>query len=609
LLKYQLSFLAVTVLALASCGSGLKRTDTLVAPTVAIPRAQPAPLPVEAPRSIAPPPIDPVDALIREAESFYDAGMKEYREGNLEKAKDKFDQALAVLLESNLDFDSDRRLGDEFNKLLEDIHGVELAALERGDTLAEHSYEAPPIESFAKLTFPVDPRVKQHVQEEMKSVQSDLPLVSNDYVDGVITFLQNHGRKYMETVIQRSGLYGPLISQILKEEGLPQDLIYVAAGESSFYPHALSRAGAVGIWQFMLGTGSLYGLRRDRWVDDREDPVKSTRAAARHLKRLYGQFGDWYLAMAAYDWGSEGLQRAIERTGYADFWSLRRLHALPNETENYVPIFLATALIAKDPKAYGFDVSPLPPISTEDVVVSVPTDLRLVADLIDHPVDELAQLNPSILQWSTPADNPQFVLHLPAGTKENLENAIAMIPAEKRMWWRAHRVEAGETLSAIAHKYRLAPVALAQANQVKEDEALIQGVHLLLPYASGDDYPRRFGRPGNVASSRTSTRLYQYHVRSGDTIDLIADRFDVSAYDIRRWNRLPSSRLAAGRVLKLYVHSSPVSAGPGARRTGSPHAARTRTANKRTVPAPGVRQTKVHSEPAASSASRNIAGR
>ena len=208
-------------------------------------------------------------------------------------------------------------------------------------------------------------------------MQSDLPLVSNDYVDGVLTYFQNRARGYITIVLRRLGVYQPIISEALRKEGIPQDLIYLAAGESAFNPYALSRTGAKGIWQFMPGTGLLYGLKKDRWVDEREDPAKSTQAAAHHLKDLYQTFGDWFLAMAAYDSGPLTVQRAIERTGYADFWSLRRLHALPTETENYVPIFLAIALIAKDPKAYGFDVQPDPPLAADQVAVSVPTDLRL----------------------------------------------------------------------------------------------------------------------------------------------------------------------------------------------------------------------------------------
>jgi membrane-bound lytic murein transglycosylase D len=427
---------------------------------------------------------------------------------------------------------------------------LEVAAFERGDALNEQKYEPSPIESFAGLTFPVDPKIAERVKKEVASVRSDLPLVSNEYVDGVITYLQNRGQGFMRTILKRIGQYQPLISQALREEGLPEDLIFVAAAESAFNPFALSRAGAKGIWQLMLSRGLEYGLRRDRWVDEREDPVKSTRAAIRHLKDLYQMFGDWYLAMAAYNCGPVNVQKAIERTGYADFWTLRRLQALPAETQNYVPIILATALIAKDAAAYGFEVEPDPPLETDRVVVEVPTDLRLVAQLIDRPVEELIRLNPGLLRWTTPGNNPEFVLNLPPGTREAYEQAIAAIPPEKRIWWRAHKVMEGETLSSVAQKFGVATVALATANGLERTAVLEAGSRLVVPLAAGSESSLQRVR------ARASRKPYYYRVKAGDSLDRIADRFDVTPYQIRRWNRLKSAHLKTGQRLTLYVASA-----------------------------------------------------
>jgi membrane-bound lytic murein transglycosylase D len=451
------------------------------------------------------------------------------------------------LLESDLDVQGDDRLSGEFDKLVEDVYAAEAAALERGDTLSPHNYVPPPLESFSGLTFPVDPRIKQQAQQELKAVRSDLPLVSNDYVDGVLTYFQNRGRAYITMALKRLGIYQPVISDALRKEGIPQDLIYLAALESAFNPYALSRAGAKGIWQFMLGTGLLYGLRKDRWVDEREDPLKSTQAAARHLKDLYQTFGDWSLAMAAYDCGAVAVQAAVERTGYADYWTLRSLHALPAETEDYVPIFMATLMIAKDPKAYGFDVQPDPPLSADQVIVSTPTDLRLVAQLIDTPVEELTRLNPSLLRWTTPPNNPQFALDLPKGTKELFEQRVAAIPEDKRIWWRAHKVEEGETLSSIARKLHVSPVALREVNRLDDESALEQGTHLVVPLAPG--------RESSLVRVREGGPRYavRYRVRAGDTLELIADRYDVTPYQIRRWNNLKTPRLTPGASLRIYV--------------------------------------------------------
>ena len=473
--------------------------------------------------------------------------MADYRSGNLEAAKEKFDQAVEKLLESNLDVQGDDRLSGEFDKLSEDIYAAEAAALERGDTLSPHNYVSPPLEAFSGLTFPVDPKVKQQAQEEVKAVRADVPLVSNDYVDGVLTYLQNSGRSYVATTLKRMGLYQNLISETLRKEGIPQDLIYLAALESAFNPYALSKEGARGIWQFMLGTAMLYGLKKDRWVDERQDPVKSTQAAARHLKELYQEFGDWSLAMAAYDCGPLTVQAAVERTGYADYWALRRLHALPEETEDYVPIFMATLMIAKDPKAYGFDIQPDPPLVADQVLVSTPTDLRLVAQLIDRPVDDLTRLNPSLLRWTTPPNDPQFILNLPQGTKDVFEKRVAAIPEDKRIWWRAYKVEEGETLSSIAKKLHVSPLTLREANGLDDEAALEQGTHLVVPQAPG--------RESSLARVREAGPRYalKYRVRAGDTLEFIADRYDVTPYQIRRWNNLKTARLTPGASLRIYV--------------------------------------------------------
>jgi len=550
--KVKLCVLLAASLILTACPPQAEKKNSLVRPPQAAlaPQLSPLPLPSYEPSlssAITSKVPDKVDQLLSQVDEAYASGMSAYQAGNLEQAKEEFDRALTLLLSSDQGIDGNDRLSSEFDRLVEDIHALELAALERGDTLSAHANEPAPIESFSGLTFPVDPNIKQRVQQEAKVVHSDLPLVSNDYVAGALTFLQGRGSNFVHLALKRLGIYQPMMLEILQKEGVPQDLIYLAAAESAFNPYALSRMSAKGIWQFMLSRGMEYGLRKDRWVDERQDPQKSTVAAARHLKDLYKQFGDWFLAMAAYNCGPVNVQRAIEKTGYADYWKLRELHALPVETENYVPVILATAFIAKDPKAYGFDIQPDPPAETDQVTVSVPTDLRLVAQLIDRPVEEVLRLNPSLLRWITPPNDPHFILNLPKGTKDTFEQAIASIPENQRVWWRAYRVNDGDTLSGLARRFRISPVTLAQANQIKSDAPLTPGARLVLPLA-----------PGNEASlqrvrERVATHLYRYRVKPGDTVELIADRFDVTPYQVRRWNGLKRSQLVPGRTLRLYV--------------------------------------------------------
>lgn len=562
------SLLAACSLVLA-CG-GSKQRQPLAKVPAPPPAARPAAQRAAAPPPATPaPPSDPVAEVIHQAQSAYDAGMVDYRAGKLDKARKAFNESLTLLLQFQPGINSDARLSTEFDKLAENIHALEVATLAQGDTLSDQKSVPAPIESLSNLTFPVDPRVKEHVEEQMHSVHSDLPLVSNDLVDGVITYFQGRGQDFMDRILTRVGLYQPMISRVLRQQGLPQDLIYLAGAESAFNPFALSRAGAKGIWQLMLGRAEEYGLKRTRWVDEREDPLKSTEAAVHHLKDLYQQFGDWYLAMAAYNCGPGTVQKAIERTGYANFWKLRELHALPRETENYVPIILATALIAKSPQAYGFNVTPDPPIETDSVKVTEPTDLRLISQLIGHPVDELVRLNPSLLRWTTPADDPDFVLHLPAGTAQKYQQAIALIPPDHRIWWRVHTVEPDDTYASIARKYHLTKTALLRANHLAADDPLQPGTLLVLPLHAGNTW----------SLVRVRGRMfYRYRIRRGDTLGAIAIRFDVTPHQIRVWNNMRGSRIIAGHTLRLYVVSDRV--GRRSYRRGRGHSSRTVTAGR-----------------------------
>jgi membrane-bound lytic murein transglycosylase D len=595
-------FCLALVVALGACTTA-QTPKPATHPAVAA-LAPPAPLPVaqstlpqQVVKTLVP---DAVAVLVKQAETLYASGMDDYRAGNFDKAKSKFDQAVSVLLESKLDLGADERLTKEFDNLVENIYALEVASLENENTPAGHKEEPAAIEAFAGLTFPVDPHVTQRAQQELKSVHSDLPLVSNDLVDGVLTYFQGRGRGFIQTILKRLGMYRPIFTDALSKEGLPDELVYLAAGESAFNPLAVSRAGAKGIWQFMPGTGALYGLRRDRWVDEREDPMKSTQAAARHLKDLYHTFGDWYLVMAAYDSGPLTVQRAIEKTGYADFWALRRLHALPRETENYVPIFLATALIAKDPKAYGFDVEPDPPMLADRVVVSEPTDLRLIAELIDHPVEDLIRMNPSLQRWTTPA-NDSFTLNLPAGTGDVFQKAVASIPPDKRVWWRSYKVASSDTVSSIAQKYQISTVALAHANGIDRDATLDEGARLVLPLTAGSESSLQ------RVYERGPRRAVRYRVRSGDTLELIADRFDVTSYQIRHWNHIKSPKLSPGKTLLVY-RGGGGGGGPASRRTRRHGRPSRKSVAKKKTSASKNSQARNHSAPSEESASLAVRG-
>ncbi len=514
-------------------------------PTPAPAQAAPAPEPVAA----APAPEDPAATLIAQAEKEFQAGRANYTAGHLEAAKDNFDHAFMTMVGSGLDIHSDERLENEFDKIVESVHELELQALKEGDGFTEQKSEPAPIDEANEVTFPVDPNIKAQALAEVQQTRSDLPLVMNDQIASFISYFSSRGKGTLANGMARSGRYREMISRVLKEQGVPQDLIYLAQAESGFHSLALSRAGARGMWQFMASRASGYGLERNWWLDERQDPEKATRAAAHHLKDLYNMFGDWYLAMAAYNSGPLTVQRAVERTGYADFWELYKRNVLPYETRNYVPIIIAITIMSKNPQQYGLDnVQFEVPLASDSVAIDYPVDLRLVAECVDSSVTTLQELNPSLLRMTTPKDQ-QFTLHLPAGTKEKFEQQVAGIPMEKRVLWRFHRVQPGDTLASIARKYHVSAEAISDANNLPDDEVLADA-KLIIPVAPAKNKEGAVSDAGSYSKHATA-----YKVRKGDTISSIADDFAVPADKIRRWNHLTGDLVKPGRVLHIYKPS------------------------------------------------------
>jgi membrane-bound lytic murein transglycosylase D len=288
--------------------------------------------------------------------------------------------------------------------------------------------------------------------------------------------------------LRRAGRYRPLIQRILDEEGLPQELIHLAQAESGFLPRALSKKAAAGMWQFVAWRGREYGLNQSKVSDDRLDPEKATRAAARHLRDLYQKFGDWYLAIAAYDCGPGTIDRAVERTGYADFFELRNRRVLPVETTNYVPIILAMTIMSKNAAEYGIEyVTPDPALEYDSVEMISPTHIALISDLTNTPVAELQALNPALLRGLAPSG---YVLHVPKGAGSYLMAALQMVPAERRASWRMHTVESGETLATIGKRYRTPAGTIAAINKMESVTPTV-GDRLLIPASYHENAPAR----------------------------------------------------------------------------------------------------------------------
>src|SRR2546427_12022949 len=491
------------------------------------------------PASLLPRVLDGKDYLIQKVREKFASGEKNFKAGHMEAARKDFDDAGDWMLESGYDPDGDPALSSLFHHVVDTVYGYELQAFRKGEGFSEAPAVPAPIDEVAEVTTPADPRLKERAEEAAKSLSHDLPLTVNDQVLSFLNFFQTpRGRAIVETGLRRSGRYREMISRVLREEGLPQDLIYLAQAESAFQPLALSRAGARGIWQFVAYRGHEYGLRHTWWIDERQDPEKATRAAAQHLRDLYHLYGDWYLAMAAYNCGPGNVQKGIERTGYADFWELYKRNVLPRETKNYVPIIIALTLIAKDAAHYNIQAEPEAPVPTDVVKPGRAIDLRLVAETIDVAAETLRSLNPSLLRLATP-DDPFFELHLPLGTAQKFSAEIADIPPDKWVSWRRHRVENGETLTSIAKKYRVTAASIADANNLERSAALDAGEKLIIP--------------ATQPQSETKRRLVSYRVRRGDTLGGIADRFSVNADDVRKWNRLKSGRVSRGMVLRIYT--------------------------------------------------------
>jgi membrane-bound lytic murein transglycosylase D len=508
--------------------------------------------------------VDPVGDLIARVEKEYQSGQDNYHDGHLEAAKQNFDSAFNLLLGSGFDLrsSSDDRLERELDRILDGINGLELAALQQGDGFAEQKSEPAPIDEANELTPAVDQNVKAKAEAEIKSTHSDLPLMMTDQVAGYINYFSNRGRGTFEHALARSGRYEDMIRRVLQEQGVPQELIYLAQAESGFHPLAVSRAGARGMWQFMGSRAKGYGLEHSWWVDDRQDPEKATRAAARHLKDLYNQFGDWYLAMAAYNSGPGTVQSAVKRTGYADFWELYDRNVLPKETRNYVPIIVAVTIMAKNPAQYGLDsVVKEKPVAYDTVKIGYPIDLRLAAECVDATAEDLLDLNPSLLRLTTPKDR-DFELHLPSGTADKFQTAVASIPVDKRVWWRYHKVQGGETLAAIARTYHTTPKAIAEANDLNGD-ALAPETRLVIPIAPGKQ----------TDTSTYAHAITHYKVRQGDTVESVAENFGVSAKMLRTWNHLKGSSLAGRKVLYLHL---PVTRGAGETQVASKRSSRSK---------------------------------
>ncbi len=540
-----------------------------------------APAPVSRARAPqpAPAPVDPIIATMASAEAAFERGRAEVDQGHLREARVAFDQALDALMAVPGGARSDARVSAALDGLIDRISALELSALARGDGFTETASEPATIDTLlslpaAEAEAAPAPEVASAVRDDLATTVHDIPIPMNDRVLRFVELFQGRLRGFLTEGLTRGAQYMPMIQAVFKDAGLPLDLAFVPLVESAFKPTALSRASARGVWQFMRGTGTENGLKHDWFIDERADPEKATRAAAKYLKSLHRTFDDWHLALASYNGGPGRVQRAVKRSGLDDFWALSAsTKHLPRETRDYVPMILAATIIARNPAKYGFDVPVMSPVATDLVTLSAPADLRRVAEWAGVSAEDIRALNPELRRWTTPVRQRDYLLRVPMGTAALvLEAQRGSAPDEvASLQW--YTVRKGESLPTIARRLRVSRTDLAEANYLGASARVKPGQKLLVPRAPSPALlagrpatpsERETGTPA-AASARADERDEEptrvvYRVRKGDTLFGIARRHGVSIENLRAWNGLRGSAIGVGD--RLQIHTSRASQRP-----------------------------------------------
>lgn len=438
--------------------------------------------------------------------------------------------------------EEDQEEFDRFVASLNIIYTTRLHTLELSDAPISAAYARQMIE---EIILPVEMEMGNSKFIVVDDRDGHIPLVRNKAVDQFISYFQKKGKKQFQVWLDRMPEFSGLINDILREQELPGELLYLAMIESGLNPKAYSKASALGIWQFVYSTGKYYGLKRDWYVDERRDPIKSTYAACAYLRDLYEEFDHWYLALAAYNFGPGRIRRAIRLHQTSDFW---QLHSLPKETRNYIPYYMAAAIIAKSPEEYGFDPSSnkrKSPFEFDLVELEKSADLSVLARASGISLKTIKNYNPELRQSATPNNGP-YLLRIPKGMKDLFTANFNALPEDQRFapQYIVHKVRRGESLWTISKKYKVSIHNLAAVNKIRNRHRIKIGEKLTIPvrgvYATHD------GPPGHIK--------VVYTVRRGDTLGHIAQNYGTRASKIRRWNKISyGQNIYPGQKLVLWV--------------------------------------------------------
>jgi membrane-bound lytic murein transglycosylase D len=507
---------------------------------------------------------------MRASEVRYLEGSSLIKAGDSAQARVLFDQAVDLLLESEWDIASTPVLNRYFQDLILRIQRDESRYLlpDENDISKPESAVLDELDKVDLIPIQVDPSLKDLVEADILNSKYDIPIIVNESVYKSMNFWLDKGRKLFLAGLSRSGRYQDMIQQIFREASLPRDLMYLAQVESLFMPNALSRAMARGIWQFTRGTAVRYGLRVDRYIDERSDPEKSTQAAAHYLNDLFDMFHDWNLVLAAYNWGEGAIQRLVDRSGVSDFWNLANLkRKMPEETKNHVPLIMASIILARNPEKYGLPVEFEPPLAYDKVKISRRLNLKSVAKALDVPVDVLTRLNPALRTSYTPPNYPDFELKVPGGMGEDFNERLASLSETDLRadpeYNGQYKVQSGDTLSGIAARFGVSVESLQMANNLASPKLLRAGVWLMVPTAGGPS--TRAAQPASAPSPAGT-----YKVQSGDTLSAIAKRFNVTVAALQQANNLESPEsLGVGVLLNMpttRAQAKSATAAPAGRR-------------------------------------------